>query len=95
MSLDQRLTKIIANQLDNDEYLEIFLEDGDVVDVNLQSSWYSTLTLGLGNYIYSDEPYIIIQGKATSENLKTFKELTIMLNYPIYSKLVSESSLEN
>jgi len=74
-SLDVRLTTVIMEGLEMDQYLEVFVHEGEVVHAFIKNNWLSTLTLGWNPWFTENDPYVEVRGKNTSENKQLIEDL--------------------
>lgn len=77
-SMDARLIGVIALGLEDGEYLEVFLEEGEPVHATKQSNWSSTLSLGLVSW---GEPYLLVRGEKSNANETFLEDLRAFLVY--------------
>lgn len=74
-SLDVRLTTVITEGLEMDQYLEVFVYEGEVVHGLIKNNWLSTLTLGWNPWFTEENPYIEVRGEDNSENKQLIEDL--------------------
>ena len=60
-------------RLDNDEYMEVYLEDGKIVDFYKEKRGLGTFTLGLSQYF--TKPWVNVHGERGCLNELVYKDL--------------------
>lgn len=75
-SMDARLVTVISEQLQNGNYLEIYLRGGELVHAFVKSNWASTLTFGVVGW---GEPYLYVTGVRNENNEKLLEEIREMM----------------
>lgn len=74
-SLDVILMTVIMEGLEMDQYLEIFVHEGEVVHTFIKNNWLSTLTLGWNPWFTEENPYVEIRGANNLENEQLIEDL--------------------
>lgn len=80
-SIDVRLTTVIMEDLEMDQYLVVYVQEGEVVDVLIKNNWLSTLTLGWNPSFTEEDPYVEIHGEDNPLNKHLIEDLKCYMKY--------------
>lgn len=79
MWLDEMLTLVIMEDLDENQYLDVFIYEGEIKHAIPRDRWLGYFTLGFSTYF--TEPYITVTGSDNDQNREVLERLTQQMHH--------------
>jgi len=73
MWMDEMLTLVIMEELEENQYLDVFIREGEIIHAIPRERWMGYLTLGISNYF--TEPYVVVVGYDNDQNREVVDRL--------------------
>ena len=73
MDLDEIITLVSMKELEENQYLDVFVCEGEIIHTIPRERWMGYLTMGISNYF--TKPYVDVTGYDNNQNREVIDRL--------------------